>query len=46
MNESVNDEGVYRTALATPGLTTICLYSPGPVPAGQLIEWEFIPTHS
>ena len=27
-------------------LTTICLYSPGPVPAGQLIEWEFTPTHS
>ena len=26
--------------------TTICLYSPGPVPAGQLIGWEFIPTHS
>ena len=25
----------------------ICiLYSPGPVPAGQLIEWEFSPTHS
>ena len=28
-----------------PG-TTICLYSPGPVPAGQLIEWEISPTHS
>ena len=27
-------------------VTTICLYSPGPVPAGQLIGWEFIPIHS
>ena len=25
---------------------TICLYRPGPVLAGQLVEWEFTPIHS
>ena len=39
--------GVRKVLLGVrKGLTTICLYSPGSVLAGQLIEWDFTPTHS
>ena len=38
MNESINDEAVYRTAPATPGLLIIKLFKePGPATKGLLV---------